>query len=166
MGGVVEGPMATIETFCTPHEETELFRSKEPDIQDNDQISDDADVVSDGQESLAESLDTFVNRSKLVIPTVYSNDVSSSVMSHTEGLQSDSVDGFRITLSGVKTNKKEKLTHKKSNGPQKFKLKEKTGQFKDEMTNQPQKKEPQTNWEQVEATKAIFDLLKEITGMM
>ncbi|XP_016311785.1 uncharacterized protein LOC107665426 isoform X2 [Sinocyclocheilus anshuiensis] len=62
--------------------------------------------------------------------------------------------------------KKEKLTHKKSNGSQKFKVKEKTGQLKEEMANQPQaqKKEPQTNWEQVEATKAIFELLKEITG--
>ncbi|XP_056089642.1 uncharacterized protein si:rp71-46j2.7 isoform X2 [Rhinichthys klamathensis goyatoka] len=163
-GGVVEGPMATIVRFCNPHEETDPFKSKEPDIQDNDQISEDADVVSDGQESLAESVDIFVNRSKLVIPTVYSNDISSSVMSHTEGLQSDSVDGVRIAQYGVKTNKKEKLTYKKSNGSQKFKVKEKTGQFKDEMTNQPQKKEPQTNWEQVEATKAIFDLLKEITG--
>ncbi|KAK7138058.1 hypothetical protein R3I94_013632 [Phoxinus phoxinus] len=164
-GGVVEGPMATIVQYCTPHEETDPFGSKEPDIQANDQISDDdADVVSDGQESLAESLDIFVNRSKLVMPTISSNDISSSVMSHTEGLQSDSVDGFRIAQFGVKTNKKEKLTHKKSNGLQKFKVKEKTGQFKDEMTNQPQKKEPQTNSEQVEATKAIFDLLKEITG--
>ncbi|XDV37234.1 hypothetical protein PO909_006869 [Leuciscus waleckii] len=163
-GGVEEGPMASIVRFCTPHEETDPFKSKEPDIQDMDQISDDADVVSDGQESVAESLGIFVNKSKVVIPTAYSNDISSSVMSHTEGLQSDSVEGFRIAQSGVKTNKKEKLTHKKSNGPQLFKVKEKTGQFKDEMTNQPQKKEPQTNWEQVEATKAIFDLLKEITG--
>ncbi|KAG1954573.1 si:rp71-46j2.7 [Pimephales promelas] len=163
-GGVVEGPMATIVRFCNPDEETDPFRSKEPDIQDNDQIFDDADVVCDGQDSLAESLDIFVNRSKLVIPTVYSNDVSSSVMNHTEGLQSNPVDGFRIAQYGVKTNKKEKLTHKKLNGSHKFKVKEKTGQFKDEMTNQPQKKEPQTNWEQVEATKAIFDLLKEITG--
>ncbi|XP_077092362.1 uncharacterized protein LOC143744602 isoform X3 [Siphateles boraxobius] len=163
-GGVVEGPMATNVQFCTPHEETDPFRSTETDIQDNDQISDDPDMVSDGQGSLAESLDIFVNRSKLVIPTVYSNDISSSVMSHTEGLQSDSVDGFRSAQSGGKTNRKEKLTHKKPNGSQKFKVKEKTGQFKDEMTNQPQKKEPQTNWEQIEATKAIFDLLKEITG--
>lgn len=137
-------------------------------MQDNDQISDDPDVVSDGLESLAESLDIFINRSKLVIPTGHSNDIPRSVMSHTEGLQSDSADGFKSAQSGGKTNKKEKLTLKKSNGSQKFKIKEKTGQFKDEMTNQPQaqKKEPQTNWEQVEATKAIFDLMKEITGMM
>ncbi|XP_051716978.1 uncharacterized protein si:rp71-46j2.7 isoform X2 [Ctenopharyngodon idella] len=161
-----EGPKATNVQFCTPHEETDPFKSREPDIQDNDQISDDPDVVSDGQESLAESLDTFVNRSKLVIPAGHSNDISSSVMSHSEVLQSESVDGFRSAQSGGKTNKKEKFTQKKSNGLQKSKVKEKTGQFKDEVTNQPQaqKKEPQTNWEQVEATKAIFDLLKEITG--
>ncbi|XP_048031685.1 uncharacterized protein si:rp71-46j2.7 isoform X1 [Megalobrama amblycephala] len=161
-----EGPKATNVQFCSSLEETDPIRIREPDIQDNDRISDDPDVVSDGQESLAESLDIFVNRSKLVIPTGHSNDISRSVVSHTEGLQSDSADGFRSAQSGGKTNKKEKLTLKKSNGSQKFKIKEKTGQFKEEMTNQPQaqKKEPQTNWEQVEATKAIFDLLKEITG--
>ncbi|XP_016423428.1 uncharacterized protein LOC107752085 isoform X2 [Sinocyclocheilus rhinocerous] len=162
--GIVEGPIATNVRFCNPREETETFRNREPDMED--QTSDEQDVVSDGQESLAESFDVFVNRSKLVSPSGHSNDISSSVMNHTEGVESDSDDGFRRIQSGGKTNKKEKLTHKKSNGSQKFKVKEKTGQLKEEMANQPQaqKNEPQTNWEQVEATKAIFELLKEITG--
>ncbi len=160
-GGIVEGPVATNVRFRNPSEETDTFKSREPDMED--QTSDEQDVVSDGQESLAESLDIFVNRSKLVSPSGHSSDISSSVMNHTEGLQSDSVDGFTSTQSGGKTNKKEKLTQKKSNGFQKVKVK----QLKDEMANQPQaqKKEPQNNWDQVEASKAIFELVKEITGM-
>ncbi|KAK2891171.1 hypothetical protein Q8A67_013814 [Cirrhinus molitorella] len=137
--------------------------SKEPDMEY--QNSDEQDVVSDGQESLAESLDIFVNRSKLVSPSGHSNDISSSVVNHTEGLQTDFW-ADRSTQSVGKANKKEKLTQKKSNGSHKLKVKEKTGQLKEEMTNQPQaqKKEPQNNWEQVEASKAVFELLKEITG--
>lgn len=160
-GGIVEVPVTTNVRFCNPSEETDAFKSGEPDMED--QTSDEQNV-SDGQESLAESLDIFVNRSKLVSPSGHSGDISSSVMNHTEGLQSDSVDA----QSGGKTNKKEKLTQKKSNGFQKANVKEKTGQLKDEMANQPQaqKKEPQNNWDQVEATKAIFELVKEITGMM
>ncbi|KTG35913.1 hypothetical protein cypCar_00008243, partial [Cyprinus carpio] len=159
-GGIVEGPVATNVRFCNPSEETDAFKSGEPDMED--QTSDEQNVVLDGQESLAESLDIFINRSKLVSPSGHSSDISSSVMNHTEGLQSDSVDA----QSGGKTNKKEKLTQKKSNGFQKANVKEKTGQLKDEMANQPQaqKKEPQNNWDQVEATKAIFELVKEITG--
>ncbi|XP_042594378.1 uncharacterized protein LOC109102682 [Cyprinus carpio] len=158
-GGIVEVPVTTNVRFCNPSEETDAFKSGEPDMED--QTSDEQNV-SDGQESLAESLDIFVNRSKLVSPSGHSGDISSSVMNHTEGLQSDSVDA----QSGGKTNKKEKLTQKKSNGFQKANVKEKTGQLKDEMANQPQaqKKEPQNNWDQVEATKAIFELVKEITG--
>ncbi|XP_067313702.1 sorting nexin-25 [Pseudorasbora parva] len=167
-GGIMEGPLATNIQFCTPHEETDPLRNRKPDIQDTNQISDPGLGFDVLPESLAESLDIFVNRSKLVIPTVHSSDISSSVVSHGEDLQALSIsgDGFKIAQTGGKTNKKEKLTHKKSNGSQKFKVKEKTGQFKDEMTNQPsaQKKEAQSNWEQVEATKAMFDLLKEITG--
>ncbi|XP_073676997.1 uncharacterized protein [Garra rufa] len=158
-GGVQEGPMATNVEETDP-----LYKYIEADMAD--QNSDDQDVVSDGQESLAESLDIFVNRSKLVSPPGHSNDISSSVVNHTEGLQCDSAEDNRSTQSVGKTNKKEKLTQKKSNGLQKLKLKEKTGQLKEEVTNQPpaQKKETQNNWEQVEATKAVFELLKEITG--
>ncbi|XP_052429529.1 uncharacterized protein LOC127970876 isoform X1 [Carassius gibelio] len=163
-GGIVEGPVATHVRFYNPSEETETFKSTEPDIED--QTSDEQDVVSDLQESLAESLDIFVNRSKLVSPSGQLSDISSSVMNHTEGLQSDSVDGFAGAQSGGKTNKKEKITQRKSNGFQKAKIKEKMGQLKDEMANQPQaqKKEPHNNWDKVEATKAIFELVKEITG--
>ncbi|KAI2656844.1 Sorting nexin-25 [Labeo rohita] len=165
-GGAVEVPMATNARFTIgkPREETDTFRRKEPDMEV--QNSDEQDVISDGQESLAESLDIFVNRSKLVSPSGHSNDISSSAVNHTEGIQSDSVEGCRNTQSVGKTNKKEKLAQKKSNGSQQLKVKEKTGQLKEEMTNQPQaqKKEPQNNWEQVEATKAVFELLKEITG--
>ncbi|XP_042626184.1 uncharacterized protein LOC109101490 isoform X2 [Cyprinus carpio] len=162
--GIVEGPIATNIRFCNPREETETFRNRETDMED--QTSDEQDVVSDGQESLAESLDVFVNRSKLVSPSGHSSDISISDMDHTEGLQSDFVDGFISALSGGKTKKKDKLTHKKLNGEQKSQVKDKTGQLKEELANQPkaQKKEPQTNWEQIEATKAIFELLKEITG--
>lgn len=160
-GSITEGPLAT--KFSIPCEEIDPFRSREPDMDDN---YDEHDVVSDGQDSLAESLDTFVNRSKLVVPTAYSNDISSSVTGSTEALQIDSGDGFRSAQSGGKTQKKEKLTSKKSNGSQKPKVKEKTGQLKDETTNQPQaqKRESHSNWEQVEATKAVFDLFKEVTG--
>ncbi len=165
-GGNVEGPVATNVRFCNLSEETDTFKSREPDMED--QTSDEQDVVSDGQESLTESLDSFVNRSKLVNPSGHSSDSSRSVINHNEGLQFDSVDGILSTLSGGKANKKEKLTQKKSNGFQKVKVKEKTEQLKDEMANQPpaQKKEPQNHWDQVEATKAIFELVKEITGMM
>ncbi|XP_043113709.1 uncharacterized protein si:rp71-46j2.7 isoform X2 [Puntigrus tetrazona] len=162
-GGVVEEPVAANIRFCNPVEETDTLKYRDDQ---NDQNSDEQDVVSDGQESLAESLDIFVNRSKLVSPSGHSSDISSSVMNHAEGVQSDSVDGIISALSGGKTNKKEKLTQKKSNGFQKVKVKEKTGQLKDEVASQPQaqKKEPQNNWDQVEATKAIFELVKEITG--
>ncbi|XP_056328518.1 uncharacterized protein si:rp71-46j2.7 isoform X2 [Danio aesculapii] len=160
-GSITEGPLST--KFSIPNEEIDPFRSREQDMDDND---DDQDVVSDGQDSLTESLDSFVNRSKLVNPTAYSNDISSSVTGSTEALQIDSGDGIRSAQSGSKTHKKEKLASKKSNGPQKFKVKEKTGQLKEETANQPQaqKRESHCNWEQVEATKAVFDLFKEITG--
>ncbi|XP_026081048.1 uncharacterized protein LOC113057754 isoform X2 [Carassius auratus] len=133
---IIEGPIAT----------NVRFRNGEPETED--QTSDEQDVVSDGRESPAESLDVSVNTSKLVSPSGHLSDSSS--------LQFDSVDGFTSAQTVEKTNKKEKLTHKKLNVEQKLKVKEKTGQLKEE------KKESQTNVEQTEATKAIFELLKEI----
>lgn len=147
-GGIMEEPMAANFRFCTPHE-SDLY------MEDSNQISDEPEVVSDGQESLAESLDIFVNRSKLLTPAVHSSDVTNLTSIRNEGLQADTIDGFR--------RKREKLTHKKPIGLQKLKGKEKTG----DTASQPQgqkKEHNQTSWEQLEATKAIFDLLKEITG--
>ncbi|XP_057205762.1 uncharacterized protein si:rp71-46j2.7 isoform X2 [Triplophysa rosa] len=147
-GGITEEPTAVNFRFWTPQE-------SEMHVQDSKQISDDPEVVLDGQESLAESLDIFVNRSKLITPAVHSSDVPNLTSNCNEGLQADTTDGFR--------RKKEQLTHKKTNGSQKLKGKEKTGETAS--LPQVQKKElNQTNWEQLEATKAIFDLLKEITG--
>ncbi|XP_052010497.1 uncharacterized protein LOC127663100 isoform X5 [Xyrauchen texanus] len=168
--GIVDEPMSTNFRFSTPNGETDPFRSEDPDMEDNNQIFNEAKEVSDGLESIAESLDIFVNRSKILTPTIQSNDGSSSVMSHNEVLQlAYKADRVKSLQSGGKTNKKEKLTKKKSSGSQKliFKGKEKMGQLKEDPTNQPQvqeKESSQTNWEQIEATKAIFDLLKEITG--
>nr|XP_055034767.1 uncharacterized protein si:rp71-46j2.7 isoform X3 [Misgurnus anguillicaudatus] len=135
--------------FCTPH-------TSDLDREDSKQMPDEPDSSSDGQESLAESIDSFVHRSKLLTPAANSNDA----INPNEGLQADTTGGFK---SCNLTNKKEKLTHKKSNELQKSKGKEKTG----EATDQPQEQKKElshTTWEQLEAPKAIFDLLKEITG--
>ncbi|TRY97953.1 hypothetical protein DNTS_000284 [Danionella cerebrum] len=157
--GAGEGPVA-----CK--EEMEYFRSKESDVYDYDQTSYEPDGFSDGQDSLAESLDTFVNRSKLVFPSAYSNGLSSSATSLNEGIQMDSADACKTVQFGGRANRKEKLTSKKSNGSQIFKVKEKAGFLKEESKIWPQafKKESNSNLEQVEATKALFDLFKEITG--
>ncbi|XP_055034765.2 uncharacterized protein [Misgurnus anguillicaudatus] len=135
--------------FCTPH-------TSDLDREDSKQMPDEPDSSSDGQESLAESIDSFVHRSKLLTPAANSNDA----INPNEGLQADTTGGFK---SCNQTNKKEKLTHKKSNDLQKSKGKEKTG----EATDQPQEQKKElshTTWEQLEAPKAIFDLLKEVTG--
>ncbi|XP_056625892.1 uncharacterized protein si:rp71-46j2.7 isoform X2 [Triplophysa dalaica] len=147
-GGIMEDATAVNFRFWTPQE-------SELQVQDSKQISDEPDGVLEGQENLAESLDIFVNRSKLISPVVHSSDVPNLTSNRNEDLQADTTDGFR--------RKKEQLTHKKTNSLPKLKGKEKTGETAS--LPQVQKKElNQTNWEQLEATKAIFDLLKEITG--
>ncbi|XP_008302089.1 uncharacterized protein LOC103373861 [Stegastes partitus] len=75
------------------------------------------------------------------------------------GCQQDSVDGLSWRHFSSKPNKKEKMCFKMS-GVNKAKRKE--GTLPRGEDSQCQRS--QVNWEQMEATKAIFDLLKEISG--
>ncbi|XP_021439564.2 uncharacterized protein LOC110504973 isoform X1 [Oncorhynchus mykiss] len=63
---------------------------------------------------------------------------------------------------GGKSNKKEKLTFKMSGGMPKSKGNEMGSQPK--LEDSPCLKKEQSSWEQMEATKALFDLLKAISG--
>ena len=63
----------------------------------------------------------------------------------------------------ARANKKEKMSFKLSGGASKAKGKEQ-GSLRRGEDLQCQKS--QVNWEQLEATKAIFDLLKEISGLL
>ncbi|XP_022052366.2 uncharacterized protein si:rp71-46j2.7 isoform X1 [Acanthochromis polyacanthus] len=73
------------------------------------------------------------------------------------GSQQDTVDGISWRHFNSRPNKKEKIGFKMS-AVNKAKRKETQG------TLQRGEERSQANWEQMEATKAIFDLLKEISG--
>ncbi|CAJ1058783.1 uncharacterized protein si:rp71-46j2.7 [Xyrichtys novacula] len=77
------------------------------------------------------------------------------------GLQGDSVDGPSWLHFSVKSNKKEKICSKVSSGGNKAKGKDQGTSPRGEDL---QCQKSLVNWEQLEATKAIFDLLKEISG--
>ncbi|KAM7000010.1 uncharacterized protein LKV04_004984 [Tautogolabrus adspersus] len=76
-------------------------------------------------------------------------------------LQGESSEGLSRLHFSAKSNKKEKISFKMSCGVNKAK-----GKDQGTLTrgDDPQYQKCQTNWEQLEATKAIFDLLKEISG--
>ncbi|KAM7389909.1 hypothetical protein PAMP_023853 [Pampus punctatissimus] len=76
-------------------------------------------------------------------------------------LQGDSAEGLSWLNFSAKSNKKEKIYFKMSGGSNKAKVKDQGTVPKGE-DSKGQKS--QGNWEQLEATKAIFDLLKEISG--
>ncbi|KAM7417465.1 hypothetical protein PAMA_017217 [Pampus argenteus] len=76
-------------------------------------------------------------------------------------LQGDCVDGLSWLNFSARSNKKEKIYFKMSGGSNKAKLKDQGTSPKGEDS---QGQRSQCNWEQLEATKAIFDLLKEISG--
>lgn len=79
----------------------------------------------------------------------------------TAGSQQEGLEGLSQLRVGTKLNKKEKTTIRMPAGGNKSKGKETPGapQRGDESQR------GQVNWEQLEATKAIFDLLKEISGL-
>ncbi|XP_041653843.1 uncharacterized protein si:rp71-46j2.7 [Cheilinus undulatus] len=76
-------------------------------------------------------------------------------------LQGDSTDGPSWLHFSIKSNKKEKICFKMSVGASKAKGKDQGTLPRGEDSQCPKS---QVNWEQLEATKAIFDLLKEISG--
>ncbi|XP_028272280.1 uncharacterized protein LOC114442705 isoform X2 [Parambassis ranga] len=73
--------------------------------------------------------------------------------------QRESAEGPSRPNFSTKSNKKEKICFKMSSGASKAKGKETLQRGED-----PQCPKSPVNWEQLEATKAIFDLLKEISG--
>ncbi len=86
---------------------------------------------------------------------------SSPHCSQNGGLQGESAEGPSWRHFSAKSNKKEKITFKLSGGGNKTKGKDQgTLPRGEDFQNQ----KSQANWEQLEATKAIFDLLKEISG--
>ncbi|XP_041693577.1 uncharacterized protein LOC121532007 [Coregonus clupeaformis] len=81
--------------------------------------------------------------------------------SHNGGSQFDLTDSPSHLLGG-KSNKSEKLTFKMSGGIHRSKGNDMGSQSK--LEDSPCLKKDQSSWEQMEATKAIFDLLKAISG--
>lgn len=77
------------------------------------------------------------------------------------GVRAENADGPSWRHFNTWSNKKEKITLKLSVGANKAKGKESGTLPKGDDS---QGKKSQVNWEQLEATKAIFDLLKEISG--
>lgn len=78
------------------------------------------------------------------------------------GLQGEGAEGPSWRHFSALSNKKEKISFKLSGGANKTKGKD-HGSLPRGEDSQYQKN--QVNWEQLEATKAIFDLLKEISGL-
>ncbi|KAM8732301.1 uncharacterized protein AB9X84_024375 isoform 1-T2 [Acanthopagrus schlegelii] len=76
-------------------------------------------------------------------------------------LHGDSIDGPSWLHFSTRSNKKEKTCFKMSGGAHRAKGKDQGTLARREDT---QGQKSQVNWEQLEATKAIFDLLKEISG--
>ncbi|XP_060904327.1 uncharacterized protein si:rp71-46j2.7 isoform X2 [Labrus mixtus] len=76
-------------------------------------------------------------------------------------LQGESSEASSRHHFSAKSNKKEKICFKISGGVNKAKGKDQGTLPREE---DPQCQKSQTNWEQLEATKAIFDLMKEISG--
>lgn len=87
---------------------------------------------------------------------------SSPHCSQNGGLQGESTEGPSWRHFNSRSNKKEKLTSKLSCGANKAKGKD-HGALQRGEDSQGQKSH--VSWEQQEATKAIFDLLKEISGV-
>ncbi|XP_034546687.1 uncharacterized protein si:rp71-46j2.7 isoform X2 [Notolabrus celidotus] len=77
------------------------------------------------------------------------------------GMQGDSAEGPSWLHFSARSNKKEKICFKVSGGANKAKGKDQGSLLRGEDL---QFQKSQVNWEQLEATKAIFDLLKEISG--
>ncbi|XP_034037568.1 uncharacterized protein si:rp71-46j2.7 isoform X2 [Thalassophryne amazonica] len=73
-------------------------------------------------------------------------------------LRGDCVDGPSRLYSGTRSNKKDKIGFRMLNGPNKAK-----GKDNITLPRGEDAQKSQGNWEQLEATKAIFDLLKEIS---
>ncbi|XP_070770031.1 uncharacterized protein [Enoplosus armatus] len=88
-------------------------------------------------------------------------DPSTPHYSQNEGLQGESAEAPLWHNFSVRSNKKEKICFKMSGGGNKTKGKDQGTLTRGE---EPQCQKSQVNWEQLEATKAIFDLLKEISG--
>lgn len=82
-------------------------------------------------------------------------------LDETAGLQQEGVEGQPWLSFSAKQNKKEKTGFRMSAGTNKTKGKETQGALQRGDDSQ----RGQANWEQLEATKAIFDLLKEISGL-
>ncbi|XP_041846936.1 uncharacterized protein si:rp71-46j2.7 isoform X2 [Melanotaenia boesemani] len=78
------------------------------------------------------------------------------------GSQQEGTEGLSLRSFSAKSNKKERTGFRMSGGPNKTKGKETQGTPQRGEDSQCQR--GQANWEQLEATKAIFDLLKEISG--
>lgn len=79
-------------------------------------------------------------------------------LDETAGLQQEGVEGQSWLSFSAKLNKREKTCFRMSAGANKTKGKE-------ALQRGDESQRGQASWEQLEATKAIFDLLKEISGM-
>ncbi|KAF7228473.1 uncharacterized protein si:rp71-46j2.7 isoform X1 [Nothobranchius furzeri] len=122
------------------------------------------DKPEDSDKTLTAHFKTFIrgvtrsrSQESLVSPR---SSVDEEQLDEREGLQQEGTEGRSLVNPSIKLNKKEKTGPKMSTGANKAKGKETSGApLRGEESQQGQ-----GNWEQLEATKAIFELLKEISG--
>ncbi|XP_069550511.1 uncharacterized protein [Brachyistius frenatus] len=89
-------------------------------------------------------------------------DLPESYCSQNGGSQRENAEGLSWLQFSTRSNKKEKFCFRMSGGGSKAKGKEMQGTL--HRGEDPQCQKSQVNWEPLEATKTIFDLLKEISG--
>lgn len=146
-------------TSSTKHtEETEPVPINEDQWKGLGDPSDQSGAMISGFSSIAESFDEFLAKAKAVIPKVHNSVINQN---------SDSlVLNESWSHPGNKTSKRDKILHKMSAGRRRSKGKEQSSMAKEGLHTQSQsEKNTNQSWEHLEATKAIFDLLKEISGL-
>lgn len=142
----------------TQPEETEPVQTNGDLLKGSGDPSDQSGAIISGFSSIADSFDEFLAKAKAVIPKVHNSIINSN---------SDSLAlNESWSHQGNKTSKRDRLLHRMSAGRHRSKGSELSCTAKEGLpTHSQSEKNTNQSWEHLEATKAIFDLLKEISGL-
>ncbi|XP_041930754.1 uncharacterized protein si:rp71-46j2.7 isoform X1 [Alosa sapidissima] len=163
-GDTKEPHHTSLKSMCpTNASNTDQIEEIEPTRADDgtsEGLEDDCDqpgAIISGLSSITESFDEFLAKAKSVIPKVHHTIINQN---------SDSlVLNDSWSHLGNKTSKRDNILHKMSAGRHKSKEKDQGCIAKEDSHTQSHlEKNTNQSWEHLEATKAIFDLLKEISG--
>ncbi|XP_062381006.1 uncharacterized protein si:rp71-46j2.7 isoform X3 [Sardina pilchardus] len=135
-------------------EENEPVRANDDTSEGLEDGGDQSGTIISGLSSIAESFDEFLAKAKSVIPKVHQTIINQN--------SDSSVLNDSWSHLGNKTSKRDKILHRMSAGRHKSKGKDQGCMAKEDSSYL--EKNTNQSWEHLEATKAIFDLLKEISG--